>query len=258
MCGVLFFQLCQVNVRPEVAVIYSPGWCASQILPSSCCHSFSSTQFYKVLQRRERSQNTPQSCSEPFLPCFLLYRHLYSSLYKSFHFLQQPDSISDLFSVNYCHVIFQLFSYHNFLLLNSLNVLSTVNEKNSKQLLDSLSPAVCCLFYFIELLLLVSLKMIHWESLCRRISEPVLHPRFQDYELSENSGACTSLSLNFMCGVSPLTQSKAFPHNKAALFFHLFHLWNSIPVLSVAGVWPQALWPPHPAAFTFCFLILLN
>lgn len=130
--------------------------------------------------------------------------------------------------------------------------------KNSKQLLDSLSPAVCCLFYFIELLLLVSLKMIHWESLCRRISEPVLHPRFQDYELSENSGACTSLSLNFMCGISPSTQGRAFPHNKAALFFHLFRLWSSIPVLSVAGVWPQALWPPHPAAFTFCFLILLN
>lgn len=123
------FYFCQVNARPEVAVIYSPGWCASQILPSSCCHSFSSTQFYWVLQRRERSQSTPQSCSEPFLPCFLLYQHLYSSLYKSFHFLQQPDSISDLFSVNYCRVIFQLFSYHNFLLLNSLNVLSTVNEK---------------------------------------------------------------------------------------------------------------------------------
>lgn len=38
-----------------------------------------------------------------------------------------------------------------------------------------------------------------------------------------------------MCGISPSTQGRAFPHNKAALFFHLFCLWSSIPGKNISS-----------------------
>lgn len=122
-CRVLFLQLCQVNARPEVAVIYSPGFSDPSPLPvavPAAAHNF--TRFFKGGKYKIHHKGA-QSL---FFP---LHRHLCSSLYRSFHFLQQTDSISDPFSVNYCLVIFQLFSSHNFLLLNSLNVLSAVNER---------------------------------------------------------------------------------------------------------------------------------
>lgn len=162
--------------------------------PSSCCHSFSSTQFYKVLQRREKEVKIQHKA----VPCFLLYRHLHSSLSKSFHFLQQPDSISDS-SLSVIALIFPNFSALTTLLLNSLCCLQSMKNLHEIVRFSISSSLLPFLFHWIALQRCFTGNLSAGES------------QSQIFILISRTMNCQRilvlvlLSLNFMCGISPST-----------------------------------------------------
>lgn len=143
MCRVVFFQLCQVNARPEVQ-LFIPLF----LLPFLLQHT--------ILQGSSKKGKKSEYTTKLLWAFSSLLPVIQTSLLKSLQlisFFQQPDSISDFI----CQLLPCYFPAFQLSQLSASKLLECAvysQWKNSMQLLDSLSPPVCCFFYFIELLLL--------------------------------------------------------------------------------------------------------
>lgn len=143
MCRVVFFQLCQVNARPEVQ-LFIPLF----LLPFLLQHT--------ILQGSSKEGKKSEYTTKLLWAFSSLLPIIQTSLLKSLQlisFFQQPDSISD-FICQLLPCYFPTFQLSELSASKLLECAVYSQWKNSMQLLDSLSPPVCCFFYFIELLLL--------------------------------------------------------------------------------------------------------
>lgn len=130
-----------------------------------------------------------------------------------------------LFSVIYCLVIFQLSSYHNFPLLNSLNVLSTIIEKELQTIVRSyISSSLIAAFY-------ISLNCSCW-CLWRWFTGILSAAKSQNQFIiiifmtanCQRIVLLVLLSLNLTYCISVSTSGRVFPHNKASSFLPSFLL----------------------------------
>lgn len=222
MCRVLFFQLCQVNGRPELAVIYSPGFSDPSPLPvaiPSAAHDF--TRFFRG--GKKKSKYTTKLFPASY--CTGISTQVFTN-----HFIFSSSQILfQIHSLSVIALIFPNFSALTTLLLNSLCCLQSMKKLHEIVRFSISSSLLPFLFHWIALQRCFTGNLSAGES------------QSQIFILVSRTMNCQRilvlvlLSLNFMCGISPSTQGRAFPPNKAALFFHLFCLWSSIPGKNISS-----------------------